>query len=1090
MSNTPPRGSLFAEGRRYSKSPLDMPVDYRRTTIYSQGIVKAERYSLDENVPITSKTCTPSNQEYDLYFKKLAIEKEKLPHFDYPIETERWLTLTGKNGKIHKFPFGAVLPKVHLEKRPRAKELPRDVAMERRRFLYSRVNLKEELQNEGVSCIELLPTEEQYYMLSENAFEHFLPLSFFDDTDFDGHSPKAWLKLGEVAEEQQRYPLPAKAFLPINQSLMEYEWQDAAISGYEGGSGKWSAMVLADERVYQVPKIQIMFLAENPWTFVKRLKLAVAARNKAETLLMMKSLVDCFLLLDIKKDKCYTNELVERLMAKVAIKEGVFYQELRLEICLLEEHLKACDELKQLVKLTPDVYAKFSENIIRSYLPKRFPPLTATKERSIIHQMEIQIAERKHSVLTYSLYYTQGGIIAMSHVATECLFIESMNLFVCNPTKAMPLSEFLTVQQQQSTQVANYLKQTWPTKIAFGITSVLRVVGGWLDINLHLWSVYEMCKIFRFLIQVKFRMQDSMQVLLETSIDHFVYLLSDPCLPFLSLADDYHWTSDFINSEFPYAKAIFSLVISVNENKEVIYSTQPEEFAPALKEVFKKSLEKTSGVRRIDAETMTNLQFAPDIFILTVETVEDLFVRCNDLLHQCYTKGIVPLRSYAHKYDRFVDFYLLQVPTYMSEYRAAQKPSMQVKLDVLEHKRCKEEMRAILPSSITIGPFLVIVEPMKQYMIRKRIEIVRLILAYYVERMYDINEALLERCQKIYNRIDARPQSIEHLFEIRDFASTIPELVEQLSGDIQVMWIEYEMLDGFFYNLPDHQFAMKWEAYAWPKNINDRLNSLWAEQELDIQEFKRLHLSECIDFKERLESLKDEIEQFSLKFDVKKVMEITVEIKKTWKTIQDFQKLGETLRYRQELFELEEFSLENLTNTIKDFLPYKNLWYACHDLVKLEEATIGNPLVNIELGDVGESIEAITNSLHKSLNEFNQKPDIQNVAYYFLHVMDEFLPKYNAIIDLKNDNWIYMHWQELGQRSGMDIKYSMAMNFQYCMRKGIMDHLELVHEISEKATNEADAIRKAQEEEERRKEEERQAILMRKAMMKCRRDIL
>lgn len=182
--------------------------------------------------------------------------------------------------------------------------------------------------------------------------------------------------------------------------------------------------------------------------------------------------------------------------------------------------------------------------------------------------------------------------------------------------------------------------------------------------------------------------------------------------------------------------------------------------------------------------------------------------------------------------------------------------------------------------------------------------------------------------------------------------------------------------------------------------------------------------------------------------------------------------------------------MEFLASIIEGFLPYKNLWYACQDLVKLEDATVGNPIANIELVDVWETLQNIKNSLQESLEVFSEKPEIQNVAHYFLGVLDKFIPKYNAIKDLKNDNWLYLHWQELAARSGMDIKYSMAMNFQYCMRKGMMDHLDLVHEISEKATNEADAIRKAWEEEERRKEEERLAILMRKAMRKCRTDIV
>ncbi|XP_061390470.1 dynein axonemal heavy chain 1 [Musca vetustissima] len=1094
MSHQYPRGSIFANGRT-SQGSISVPpafYDSRRTTIYSQGIVKPHRDSTqdDYHPALVVKVCQQTNDQ-GWHFRELELDRDKLPKYEYNIEmAQRWLTLEGKDGRLHKFPLRTILPKVQMTRRVPAKQLPRDVEVDRRRRLFNKVNLPEELDKAGMVAEELLPSEEQYYLLSEKAFKHFLPLSFFDDPNMESHVPEVWLSLGDV-EGDRRYPLPAKAFLPWQQNLRNYEWQDAAVEDYDAERGKWKVMVLADECYYEVPVIQIMFLAENPFLFIERLRLAVEQRNLAESLITMETIADCVLRQDLNENFEYENKLLDRLMADVNT-DVVFYQQLRREVYLLFEHLMACYDLHRFVRIAPKQFPQLKAEVLEKFLPKAYVSENSLRECEILKGFNLDIGKRSNEVLRSSLYYTEGGILAMANVTSECLYIETLNLFICNFVKAMPLSEFLTVQQQQSTQVSGYLKNSWPSKLAMGIIMILRPLGkGWLDIGLDKWRIYEMCKIFRFIRQTKFRMQESMQVLLETSIGNFTKFLSEPCLGFLELREDYQWTNDFIHSEFRYDNPIFSLVLGVNEDtKEVEYSTRPEEFPPALKEVFKKSLEKTSGVRCIDAETLTNLRFAPNLFILTVELIEDLYTECDDLLQNCYRKAIGPLYSYARKYERFVEFYLLHVPTYMAEYRSAQKSSMQVKMDILEHKRCKEEMREILPATISIGPFLVIVDPMKQYMIRKRIEIVKRIFEYYIDRMYDTNERLVERCLEIYNRINEKPQSIEHLFDIRAFAQTIPELVDQLRADIQVMWLEYDMLDSFFYNLPDHQFAMKWEAYAWPKQILDRLSTLKEEQKLDIEEFKRLHLSECIGFEERLESLNDEIQQFSLQFNPKKVMETAVEVKKTWKIIQDLQKLGETLRYRQELFELEELSLEFLSSIIEGFLPYKNLWYACQDLVKLEEATVGNPIVNIDLNDVWEAMQVIKNSLQESLEIFNEKPEIQNVAHYFLQILEEFIPKYNAIGDLKNENWLYLHWQELALRSGMDIKYSAAMNFQYCIRKGMMDHLELVHEISQKATNEADAIRRAWEEEEQRKEEERQAILMRKAMRKCRRDIV
>lgn len=414
----------------------------------------------------------------------------------------------------------------------------------------------------------------------------------------------------------------------------------------------------------------------------------------------------------------------------------------------------------------------------------------------------------------------------------------------------------------------------------------------------------------------------------------------------------------------------------------------------------------------------------------------------------------------------------------------------QVKRDIIEFKRQKDEIRQILPAFITIGPFYINVDILKQYLIKKYIELVRRIFEYYVDRMYETNELLVERCLDVFHKIAARPMSIEHLFEIRDYALTVPDIVEDLRGDIQVMWLEYDMLDSFFYNLSDHQFTMKWNAFAWPHQILMRLSTLKDEQKIDIDEFLRIHYSEVQGFEERLESLNDEVQAFSLMFNANRAQETTVDIKKTGALIKELEKLGQTLQYRQELFELEPLSTEFLTSIIASYQPYKQLWYACSNFLKLEEATLGNPIVLVDLDDAWATLMSIKSELQESLLNFSEKQEIMDVAYVFLKKIQEFVPVYNSVKDLRNENWIYVHWQELAVTVGQEIKYSVSMNYQYLIRKGILDFLPEVHDISVRATNEAEAIREAIEAEERRKQAELDALYMRKQLRKCRRDIL
>lgn len=323
---------------------------------------------------------------------------------------------------------------------------------------------------------------------------------------------EAWLKLGVVDDEETVYPIPAKVYAPKNQSLLVYEWQYAAVSDYDVNKDLWTVMTLSDECIYQVPKIQIMFLAENPMQFVERLQKATQSRNNAECLIIMESIVDCVLLQDLSDDRFMPNRPIDKLLAKFNI-DPSYLKIIRTEVYLVYEHLMALYEFDKFIKLMPKEFPMLSGDIILKSLPKAFPSKISASEAKAIQDLHLDLKELGHLVKKSSLFYTSAGIEAMMNVSVECQYIETLNIFVCNFNKPLPLTDFIQSQHQNSTHVATYLKNFWPSKISSGICIVLRANGkGWLDIMLDKWKVYEMCKISRFILQTKFRMQEAIQV--------------------------------------------------------------------------------------------------------------------------------------------------------------------------------------------------------------------------------------------------------------------------------------------------------------------------------------------------------------------------------------------------------------------------------------------------------------------------------------------------------------------------------------------------------------------------------------------------
>lgn len=648
------------------------------SSIPSSGSFDYDEESTDEICVMPPRPGTaPKN------FKELHIPRDQLTPLDYPIqEAQRWLTLVGKSktegeaGKIYRFPLPTILPKVIQTRFVPKGELPKDVAVDRRRRQYAKINLVEELKAAGLTDDILQPTEEQYKIMSEFAFPHKFPLSFFDDSDYDISSPEAWFELGVVGDV--RYPLPARAYLPYNRSMRSCRWVMAAVTSFNNKTDLWTLISLDDEFSYEVPKLQFMFLAEDPHKYIKRLKSAVHERHKGEQLMLMELIVDCVLHDDIESTTMQSYPAVEKLLQASKV-SPLCKRRLRSEVNIVFERLMALYELEQFIINMPKEFPQFQNISLKEFMPTAARVDFSDKERRELQALGLNIREMSYEWKRASLFYCGGGIDAMLGVASECSYIETLSIFVVSFNKPVALSDFMVAQETHSDNVSQFLKVYWPLKLNTAITMVLRVLGkGWLDISLKNYTVYDMCKISRFMLQVKFRMQESMEVLLLKSLINFSNLVCDPCRQFLNLKPNYKWTSDFIVTEFPFPKPVFAMTIGINEERRVYYSTNPDEFQPSLMDIFKRGLEKTSGVRIIDADVMTNLKFARNRYILTVELIEDRFLIENELMCVCYAQAVLPLKAYARHYERFTFFYTLNLNEFMKEYAAHHKPSSEV----------------------------------------------------------------------------------------------------------------------------------------------------------------------------------------------------------------------------------------------------------------------------------------------------------------------------------------------------------------------------------------------------------------------------
>jgi dynein heavy chain len=227
-----------------------------------------------------------------------------------------------KDTAISDFPQAAYLPKVQLPFFTAPGTCPRKIEIERRKREYAEQNLDKLLADHNITTPMLMPKQQTGGLKSVklNAdpkdpapFPSYLPLEIFDSTEHDCRTFSEWLQMGE--EEGVRKPVPGKALLPTRDDQhdlnpkdpsIDYKWFDVGMLDYDEQSKLWLVQKtnfkgrIVDKKhkpvvdggmqpdgtrltlpvQYWVPRVRLMFAAEDPQTFAQRVANAFWQRKE------------------------------------------------------------------------------------------------------------------------------------------------------------------------------------------------------------------------------------------------------------------------------------------------------------------------------------------------------------------------------------------------------------------------------------------------------------------------------------------------------------------------------------------------------------------------------------------------------------------------------------------------------------------------------------------------------------------------------------------------------------------------------------------------------------------------------------------
>uniref|UniRef100_A0A4W3IMR6 Dynein axonemal heavy chain 1 n=1 Tax=Callorhinchus milii TaxID=7868 RepID=A0A4W3IMR6_CALMI len=777
---------------------------------------------------------------------------------------------------------------------------------------------------------------------------------------------------------------------------------------------------------YWIPRVRLMFFAEDPSLFVKRVTKAHFLRQKTEALLLYNLYIDC---MPIDGLRSISEDSISKMKQWATSTPGFR------DKSLLADYL---NNVEQEVYLEYDrTMNKITFDKIVSSDPKQFSHVTLPDEvkmkvpyRGLIELPDYPFNENQHKFAFNTLLTKSEVITSLSKVHAECNKVAAMSLFYVTLVKSIRLEEFEQIQSQAHAQMQLFLSDSWINTLKKALReSLWDVRKGWFNLRESNWEVYRMSKLHKLMEMIKYNLQDSLRYLVQDSLTNFTQLFLDACYSSLNCSEDMDWGDDLINSNFKPKKNALFIMDLILDHTGVHFSTQLEKFEIVLLTLFDKAITATQNVPQIEKEMF--LSGTP--LLESVWHNEPPVKELRNTLRNAIQKSLIPLRSYAKQFEKHLD---------------SQEPAaFEVSQVVAMHLEEKEKIDNSLPNTIVIGPFLINVEGVRNNLSKKRKALAQAVLKMYAK---DLQKQISEY-REINRKLYEKANTIEELTEHREWMKRVPEqLREKEVGLVE----DYNLFDEFFYNLSQDDFEAKWTAIGSPHTILTRMEMIQMQHLEEEERFRKIQLSDQSNLQERFEGLQMAVAAFPAHVDINRAHEIANEVRRVHKQLIESQQLAQLYNNRERLFEMPVTNYDKLLKLIKEFQPFRDLWTTTSDWLRWYDSWMNDPLTTIDAEQVEKNVNESFKVVHKCVRQFKDIPGCAQVAQDIRGRIEEFKPYIPLIQALRNPGMRNRHWELLSEQIKVTVKPKANLTFAKCLQLKLQDHVEIIAKMAEIAGKE------------------------------------
>ena len=967
-------------------------------------------------------------------------------------------------------PVAGLEPKVYAPHITQRGQAPRRIEVERKKRTFASVDISEILNEKKITAFY-----EQKQVLQKKDGE--LHPHYFDNTDFESRTMEEWVQL----VKQSSVGLPARALR--GDAKGNYSWVPAVAKDWDPTIEEF-LVVYDDETESEstaekslnksLNRMFVCFDAEDPIEYCKRLEDAVNREKLIKQELSLNLYADC---MPVDNLKPLDSEQVNRILDNSLNVEKMKTNEGLDTISLIQQynlsHMRTLNKLvliRTIQTRTADVQLVQSASINSSLLMDNWHLPNCDNMKDFPEGFPFN--ESRKQFKFNSLLNKSEAISIVAHIQKDNYNIKKGCFFLV-PEKTVRCEEYILTQQNSLSNSANQIKDIWLNSITSSVHRYLKdVKKGWYNIEESNVEVYQFSKLRKFMYRINFMMEDTVRDFLIKNLHDYVTAI-DRCCPSVVEVE----RNDLVNikcERFPLLTVDLKFVEPVyTEGKErtlqtpasFTYANSPESFATALLQPFDQVFEMLKGIIKVERRVMKNLFWSHDPIMRVPHSSEDWVNEHRQRLEELIEKAItVPMEKYLQTLHPFVDLISLDVADYIKTQEEKFCPDGGA-MDLVglcnlakTHDADAETVFNAFPSTINLGIILIDLKALKKMLSNKHTTIAAKIFEVQSKYMRMYADEVQQEFTTMFQSFSLAPNNIEHLSDVREYLATVPGLVNEMLPKIETNEMHFRLLSDAKYRLQKDEMDIQWEVASWPSKITNEIEKQEKLFRVLEAQYKATMDEEQGDFSHHLNSLQTEVSRLKDFTKLEAAPENAKTVRRIRKDLKAAAEKAQLFLSRESLFGVSEATeYTEIAHITKTFDPFHDLWDSAEKWLTSKEDWTNGLFADLDADALETSVTTLLRNLTKCGKTFDRLDLSQcNCIAESVRVeVDEFRPRVPLITSLRNPGMRERHWDELQEKLGFQFPVPVEdLTLQILVDCKLLDHLEIVQKIAEKASKE------------------------------------